>query len=140
MKTRFLPALLMTTVLLVGAARLGAQTRTTATGNVEDSWREINQRRMFLDQVDKLYKEDASREKAIQASLRASSYDANHDGKLDATEYAAWQKRVRTFVQQQPALMKKFDLDHDGILSDVEWDSAYSEIFETGPAPADAKK
>jgi len=129
MKTRTLTVLFSAVLLLAGAARLGAQPANTP----YDGYFSLN----VLGQD---YRNAAEREDVAKNALAAATYDVNHDGKLDEKEFAAWQKRVRSFVEQQPALMKKFDRNRDGWLNDAEWHAAYDVIFETKPAPTGAMK
>ncbi|HET7536565.1 MAG TPA: EF-hand domain-containing protein [Candidatus Didemnitutus sp.] len=84
---------------------------------------------------------DSARDKEIRDALRPSAFDRNHDGKLDAEEFAAWDARVRSFVSKEPELMKRFDSNHDGVLDDAEWDTAFQKIFEAKrPVPAGTRK
>lgn len=84
---------------------------------------------------------NSARDMEVQDSLRPSAFDRNHDGKLDAEEFAAWDARVRSFVSAEPVLMKRFDLNHDGVLDDAEWDAAFRKIFEAKrPASAGTRK
>lgn len=108
--------------MILGTVRLSAQT----SGSPYDAYFSLN----VLGQD---YRNAADRERAVKESLSAANFDVNHNGKLDDQEYDAWQKRVRTFVQQQPELMKRFDRNRDGVLSDREWDFAYGQIFEAKP-------
>ncbi len=60
-----------------------------------------------------------ARQKA--AALSAANFDKNHDGKLDAEEFAAWSKAVRAAIVKSPEAMKRFDKNHDGKIDDAEW-------------------
>lgn len=57
------------------------------------------------------------------APRRASwqRFDANNDGKLDATERAAAQKEMRARFAENPRFLARADTDKDGVISDAEW-------------------
>jgi hypothetical protein len=129
MKTRFLTASLSVVLTLAGALQLQAQSRNPA----YDAYLPLNL-------VGQNFRDAAEREKAIIASLSAAHYDANRDGKLDAKEQAAWEKRIRGVLETNPKFMKSFDQNRDNILSDAEWSVAYSEVFEARSVPAGAKQ
>ena len=142
MKIHFIPAVLSSVLLLTGVLRLAAQSVRPGEqdrARIEDtiSRREIGQRQWFLDHAATIYRGDVERKQALLTSIKASTYDLNHDGKLDATERAAWEKRLRIVLSRTPEWMKRYDLNHDNILSDAEWDAAYLAIFES-PAPMPA--
>ncbi|HET7536564.1 MAG TPA: EF-hand domain-containing protein [Candidatus Didemnitutus sp.] len=100
--------------------------------------REYNARQWasLTDNPAQMYSDRLDRE----AAMNPVSFDLNHDGKLDAQEYAAWLAMLRSCVSKQPSLMKKFDTNHDGRLDDAEWVAACAKIFEPkAPAPAATK-
>ncbi|HET7536566.1 MAG TPA: hypothetical protein VFJ90_08940, partial [Candidatus Didemnitutus sp.] len=103
------------------------------------SQREALRRQLFMDQTATIYAGDVERTNRILTSMKASTYDVNHDGMLDAAERSAWEKQLRIVLSRTPEWMRKYDLDHDNILSDAEWNAAYYEMFEA-PLPAAAAK
>ena len=111
-------------VLLSSGIRLCAQPASP------DNQRELDARLRALDLLDQAARTSADREHAQkQAALSAATYDLNHDGKLDAPEFAAYEKAVRTAVSQSRKLLKRFDRNHDNVLDDAEWAAARQEIF-----------
>lgn len=141
MKARFTTGALSALFLLVGVSQLGAQSQPRSPGvDQAISQREALRRQLFMDQTATIYAGDVERMNRILTSIKASTYDVNHDGKLDATERAAWEKQLRVVLSRTPEWMRKYDLDHDNILSDAEWEAAYYEMFEAPLPPAAAKK
>ncbi|MFZ9681649.1 MAG: hypothetical protein ACO3DQ_00375, partial [Cephaloticoccus sp.] len=55
---------------------------------------------------------------------RWEKFDANGDGKLDATERAAAEAAVRERLTANPRFAERADTDHDGVISDTEWTAA----------------
>src|SRR5262245_27273078 len=99
MKARFLTAAFVAAILCTGAVRLSAQTAST----LRDEF-------FLLKMLGQDYRNANDRDQAAKQALSAATYDADHDGRLNEKEFAAWQKRVRSFVEQQPSLVRKFDL------------------------------
>src|SRR5262245_58530416 len=96
MKTRIILAALSLTVLLVGAGHLAGQSQQRSSGVDQAIFqREAVRRRWFLDQTATIYAGDVERTNRILTSIKASTYDVNHDGVLDAAERAVWEKRLR---------------------------------------------
>jgi hypothetical protein len=114
-------------LVLAGAAGLKAQTNPLydATAGIK--------------LVDQNFRDAAERERAFQASVSSATFDVNHDGKLDETEFAAWTKRVRPILENNAKFMKKFDLNHDRTLDDAEWTAAWSAGFDAN-APGKPEK
>ena len=86
---------------------------------------------MMLDLLDNNARAKSERDaaRAQTAKLSAATYDLNHDGKLDATEFAAWDKAVRGAVEESPRALKKFDKNGDKKLDDAEWAVARRELL-----------
>ena len=99
---------------------------------------EIALRNFTLDLLDKQAREQSERQEATQ--LRAWSrlmktafaFDANHDGKLDVQELAAWQQAVRRAVEKDPAVLRRFDMNTNSKLDDAEWAACWKAL--TAPA------
>ncbi len=122
MKTS-LPLFVLTASLLTATvARLPAQS------NKND---DVTMRQLGLDLLDRQAREDSGREAARQeaARLAPATYDLNHDGWLDAVEFAAWEKQVRAAAGKNPRVLRKFDRNHDRKLDDAEWPAARREIM-----------
>lgn len=88
-------------------------------------------RLMSLDLLDRQARAAADLEnaRAETARLAPTTYDLNHDGWLDVTEFAAWEKQVRIAAEKAPHVLKKFDKNHDKKLDDAEWAAARLEIM-----------
>lgn len=54
--------------------------------------------------------------------------DLNNDGKIDETERAAMEQKMRDRMSQNPRFLKRADADEDGQISDAEWATAKKKL------------
>lgn len=67
---------------------------------------------------------------ADEPGPRWKKLDLNQDGKIDETERAAAEQKMRDRLAEHPRMLARVDTDQDGEISDAEWAGAREKLKE----------